>query len=241
MSEALCYTAGRRQRAERKKVMRKYMKMLGICLILLMITGCGGPSEEKLEEVRGVYAELINRHNEVIEIYAGMKDDSMNKELDSMAQQINDIGQQDIRHMSEEEIDTTIEELRANIRMYDDILTSMVQVSEAEPEKNIFCVSVTIKNNTGIEMGEIYLYKLLQGDRGSNLAEETGSLGEYDVLNILNLYMTEEETLWHLEALDMNGKVIESADIEFDGYENKAMTVRMEYSFDTAEGWVELE
>lgn len=207
----------------------------------LLMTGCGGPPEDKVQEVRSVYAELVSRHNEVIEAYADVEDDSFNDELDGMAEKLNSIGQQDVEQMSEEDIDKTIEDLRSNIAVYDAILASVKQMEEIKSADDADSVSVTIKNNTGVQLKEVYLYKAAEEDKKVNLAENIGSLGGYGALSVLNLCMTEEETIWHLEARDMGGKVIESADISFEGYQNKEVTINMEYSFDTMEGWIEIK
>jgi hypothetical protein len=221
--------------------MIKYVKALVICLAVLLMAGCGGPPAEKIEKARSVYSELVSRHNEVIEVYADVEDDSLDGELDGMAKQINLIGQQDVEQMSEEELDATIEELQANIAMYDGLLESIGQMGKGEPADNPSSISVTIRNNTGVDLKEVYLYRVSEESEKVNLAEDIGGLGGFGVLNIVNIYMTGEETVWHLEALDTGGKVIESADIGFDGYQNKEVTINMEYSFDSMEGWIELE
>ena len=53
--------------------------------------------------------------------------------------------------------------------------------------------------------------------------------------------MTKGEELWHLEALDDGGTVIESADIEFTEEHKNGVTINMEYSFDSMEGWIKIE
>ncbi|TCL54646.1 hypothetical protein EDD76_11969 [Kineothrix alysoides] len=221
--------------------MIKYGKTLAICLAVLLMAGCGGPPAEKIEKARSVYSELVNRHNEVIEVYADVEDNSLDGELDGMAEKINLIGQQDVEQMSEEELDATIEELQANIAMYDGLLESIGQMRGIEPADNASSISVTIRNNTGVDLQEVYLYRASEESEKVNLAEDIGGLGGFGVLSIVNIYMTGEETVWHLEALDTGGKIIESADIGFDGYQNKEVTINMEYSFDSMEGWIELE
>lgn len=221
--------------------MIKYGKALGLCLAVLLLAGCGGPPAEKIEEARSVYTELVNRHNEVIEAYANVEDDSLDGELDSMAEQINLIGQQDVEQMSEEELDAIIEKLQANIAMYDGILESIGRMGEIEPTDDAAGISVTIRNNTGVDLKEVYLYRTSEESEKVNLAEDIGGLGGFGVLSIVNIYMTGEETVWHLEAIDTDGNIIESADIGFDGYQNKEVTINLEYSFDSMEGWVELE
>ncbi len=221
--------------------MKRYGQILVICMSACLFAGCGKVSAGKLEQAQGVYEELVSKHNAVIEVYANMEDDSFREELDSMANELNETGKRDIQNMSEEEIDNTIKELEENIVVYDDILSSMEQLTDQKAADNTFSVSVMIKNNTGVELEEIYLYKALQNEKGKNLAEDIENMDGYEVLSILNLCMTKEETDWRLEAIDKGGNIIESADVSFAGYENEDVTINMEYSFDDMDGWIELE
>lgn len=206
---------------------------------MIFMTACGGPSKAKVEEVQGVYAQLVDRHNEVVALYANMEHDELSQQLDEMAENLKSIGQQDTKEMSNEELDEIIADLNENIAKYDEILASIEEIEEED--KKIQAIPVTLKNNTGVSFYQLYLYKASETDKGENLVEDMGYLEGNQTCNILNLYMTEEEMLWHLEALDEEGNVIESADIDFTGYGEDGVTVLMEYSFDSMEGWLELE
>lgn len=221
--------------------MKKKVQVLLIGLAVISAAGCGGPSKEKVEEVQSVYAELVSRHNEVVEEYADSEDTSLSTQLDEMAEKINDIGQQDTKDMTNDELDGIIADLKENIAVYDDILVSIEKIREEEKKEEMYAVPITIKNNTGVKLFQLYLHKASEEDKGDNLAEDIGYLDGYQTLNILNLYMTEDDMLWHLEAIDEEGNVIESADVDLTGYGDDGVTVSMEYSFDTMEGWVNLE
>ncbi len=77
-------------------------------------------------------------------------------------------------------------------------------------------------------------------DKGENLLKDMGCMGGFQTLNILNLYMTEEETLWHLEAVEDSGKVVASVDIDLSEKIESGATIVMKFSFDSMEGWVEV-
>ena len=221
--------------------MKKKVQVLLIGLAVMAVAGCGGPTKEKIEEVQSVYAELVNRHNEVVEEYADFEDTSLSIELDKMAEKINNMGQQDTKDMTDAELDGIIADLREDIAVYDDILTSIEKIKEEEEKEEMHAIPVTIKNNTGVKLFQLYLYKAAEKDKGDNLAEDIGYLDGYQTLNILNLYMMEDEMLWNLEAKDEEGNIIESAEVDFAGYNENGVTVSMEYSFDSMEGWLELE
>lgn len=221
--------------------MKKYLQILAMGLILAVMSGCGGPSEEKIKEVQSVYSQLVDRHNEVIDLYADIMDASLSQNLDEMADEINSIGQQDVKELSDSQIDEIISELQEYITTYDSILSSIDEITDEEITDDTFSVSVTIKNNTGVELDSLYLYKASQDDKGKNLVEDITQLGPYESLSILNIYMTEEDTVWHLEALEDSGKVIQSEDIDFSSYKDGKVTIQMEFSFDKMEGWLTVE
>lgn len=223
-----------------KRNRKKSALLLVVGVTVALMTACGGPSKEKVKEVQEVYAQLVNRHNEVVEAYAGMSDETLGRQLDEMAENLNTIGQQDTKNMTDEELDKIIADLNENIVMYDDIYASMEEMKQQE-EEEILAIPVTLVNHTGLELYQMYLYKASETDKGDNLVEDMEYLDGNATFNILNLYMTEEEMLWHLEAMDEKGNVIESADIDFTGYGEDGVTVHMKFSFDTMEGWVELE
>lgn len=222
--------------------MKKSMRILTVCLVMAVLTGCGGPSKEKIEEVQNIYAQLVSRHNEVIEIYSNIEDDSFSAELDKMAVNINSIGQQDMKGLTNEEIEEIAAELQQNIAMYDDIISSIEKIMEENGEKeDLLAVPVTIQNNTGIKLYQVYLYRAGQEDKGENLVADIEYLDGYQTLNILNIYMEEADTLWYLETMDEEGNMIESAEVDFTGWAGKDVTIRMNFSFDTMEGWLEVE
>lgn len=221
--------------------MKKYLQILAMGLILAVMSGCGGPSEEKIKEVQSVYSQLVDRHNEVIDLYADIMDASLSQNLDEMADEINSIGQQDVKELSDSQIDEIISELQEYITTYDSILSSIDEITDEEITDDTFSVSVTIKNNTGVELDSLYLYKASQDDKGKNLVEDITQLGPYESLSILNIYMTEEDTVWHLEALEDSGKVIQSEDVDFSSYKDGKVTIQMEFSFDKMEGWLTVE
>lgn len=221
--------------------MKKKIQILVVMLMAVVMTGCGGASKDKIEEVQSIYSQLVDRHNEVVEVYADVLDVSLSQKLDEMADKINTIGQQDVKDLSDAQIDEIIIELQENIATYDDILSSIDQITNEEVTDDSYSVSVTIKNNTGIELGSLYLYKASQEDMGENLIENITELGEYETISIVNINMTDDDTLWHLEAIKEDGRVIESADIDLAPYKDGTVTILMEFNFDEMEGWITLE
>lgn len=223
-----------------KKGIKNKGKVILICLAVMAASACGNPSGEKIAKVQGIYADLVNLHNEAVEEYAELEDDSFGAELDAMAEKIDEIGQRDTQGMTNAELDAVADEMNNYKEKYDEMLASMQEMKAGETEKEVLEVPVTIENNTGVSIYGLYLYKASEEDKGENLIKDMEYMDGFQTLNILNLYMTEEEMLWHLEAVEDSGKVIESVDIDFTGKTEKGVTIVMKFSFDSMEGWVEV-
>lgn len=223
-----------------KKGIKHKGKVILICLAVMAASACGNPSGEKIAKVQGIYADLVNLHNEAVEEYAELADDSFGAELDAMAEKIDEIGQRDTQGMTNAELDAVVDEMNGYKEKYDEMLASMQEMKVGETEKEVLEVPVTIENNTGVSIYGLYLYKASEEDKGENLIKDMEYMDGFQTLNILNLYMTEEEMLWHLEAVEDSGKVIESVDIDFTGKTEKGVTIVMKFSFDSMEGWVEV-
>lgn len=224
-----------------KKKIKNKGKILLICLSVLAVTGCGGSLAERITRVQGIYADLVSLHNEVVEEYSGLEDNSFDAELDEMAEKIESIGQQDGETMTGEELDAIADEMKQYIETHEEILAAIQEMESGGTEEKIYEVPVTIENNTGVEIYNLYLYKASDTDKGKNLAEDIGYLDAFQTINVLNLYMTEEETLWHLEATEDDGNVIEDVDVDFTGKLEEGTTIVMKFSFDSMEGWVEMQ
>ena len=214
-------------------------RVLLLSLMAASLVACGKASGEEIAMAQGMYADLVEQHNEVAEAYASVEDDSLGKELDEMAEKVESMGQQDIHGLNGAELDAIVEEMNGYAKEYEGMLASLEEVQEEGAE--VYAVPVTLKNSTCVALYEVYLYEASSTDKGENLIKDMEYLDGLGTLNILNIFVTEGEELWHLEAMDEDGGVIESADIEFTQEHKDGVTIKMEYSFDSMEGWVKLD
>lgn len=231
-------------RGRDKQGMKKKIYICFMAIALLLTAACGGTPKEKIKQVQDAYAVSVSLHNEMVEAYADVEDDSLGAELDEMAERLKSIGKQDAQGMTAEELEAIIIELEEKNVRYGEMkafLEELEEMEQKEEEKPMYAVPVTIANNTGVELFELYLYKVSDEDKGDNLVEDIGYLEGYQTRSILNLYMGEDERVWYLEAKDEEGHVIEAVEVDFTGYEEKGVTINMKYSFDAMEGWIEME
>ena len=216
-------------------------RVLLLSLMAASLAACGKASGEEMAMAQGMYADLVEQHNEVAEAYASVEDDSLGKELDEMAEKVESMGHQDIHGLNGAELDAIVEEMNGYAKEYEGMLASLEEIKVQEEGAEVYAVPVTLKNSTCVALYEVYLYEASSTDKGENLIKDMEYLDGLGTLNILNIFVTEGEELWHLEAMDEDGGVIESADIEFTQEHKDGVTIKMEYSFDSMEGWVKLD
>lgn len=216
-------------------------RVLLLSLMAASLAACGKASGEEMAMAQGMYADLVEQHNEVAETYASVEDDSLGKELDEMAEKVESMGHQDIHGLNGAELDAIVEEMNGYAKEYEGMLASLEEIKVQEEGAEVYAVPVTLKNSTCVALYEVYLYEASSTDKGENLIKDMEYLDGLGTLNILNIFVTEGEELWHLEAMDEDGGVIESADIEFTQEHKDGVTIKMEYSFDSMEGWVKLD
>ena len=219
----------------------KVGRVLLLSLMAASLVACGKASGEEMAMVQGMYADLVEQHNEVVELYAGVEDDSLGGELDEMAEKLGSIGQQDIQGMDGAELDAIVAEMNGYAEDYEEMLVLLEEINKQEGKTEVYAIPVSLKNSTCVGLYEVYLYEASSGDKGENLVKDMEYLDGLGTLNIINVFVEQGEELWHLETMDEDGKVIVESDIEFTKEHEGGVTINMEYSFDSMEGWVKLD
>ena len=72
------------------------------------------------------------------------------------------------------------------------------------------------------------------------MTDDPAAYDGLEVYNLVNLVMEKGETVWHLETMDEDGLVIESEDVDLSPYQGGDVVIEMYFSFDTNEGWLEI-
>ena len=221
------------------------MKKIKNYLILLImslefLTGCGSQGEDVVDICRGTYARLVDEHNVVVALYANSPTEEYGEQLDDLSERVQEIGMLDVEKMDKRELETLASEMKTLMGKYEEIYH---HISEALVEETKYCqVSVTLKNMTTLPFYEIYFYNSAEEETRTNLLTDCSD--EYDgleALNLVNLEMDKDQTVWHLETMDAKENVIESADVDLAPYQGGNVTIEMYFSFDTNEGWLEIK
>ena len=114
--------------------MRKRMRGIGrlgvICLSCLMLLGCGGPSEEKIAQAQETYAQLAKIHNEVVEAHKEIKDASLDKGLQALAEKVDKVDDFALNEMKDEDIDFLIETMNTIKQSYEEYLAKINKIQK---------------------------------------------------------------------------------------------------------------
>lgn len=120
-------------------------RVLLLSLMAASLAACGKASGEEMAMAQGMYADLVEQHNEVAEAYASVEDDSLGKELDEMAEKVESMGQQDIHGLNGAELDAIVEEMNGYAKEYEGMLASLEEIKVQEEGAEVYAVPVTLK------------------------------------------------------------------------------------------------
>ncbi len=209
---------------------------------LMVLTGCGKQGGEAMDACKARYAQLVDEHNVVAALYADSAVLEYEEQLNRLGGRIKEIGELDVGVMESEELEALMTEMKELMEEYEEIYHHISETSD-ETEETEYCqVSVTLKNMTTLPFYEVYFYNAAQEDTRVNLVTDNAeNYNGLEIFNLVNLIMEKDQTVWHLETMDSDGLVIESADVDLAPYDGGSVVIEMLYSFDTNEGWLEIK
>ena len=209
---------------------------------LMVLTGCGTQGGEAMDACKARYAQLVDEHNVVAALYADSAVLEYEEQLNRLGGRIKEIGELDVGVMESEELEALMTEMKELMEEYEEIYHHISETSD-ETEETEYCqVSVTLKNMTTLPFYEVYFYNAAQEDTRVNLVTDNAeNYNGLEIFNLVNLIMEKDQTVWHLETMDSDGLVIESADVDLAPYDGGSVVIEMLYSFDTNEGWLEIK
>ncbi len=222
--------------------MENWKRFAALSMLLLFVcAGCGKQNGEAVEACKMEYAKLVDEHNVVAALYAESPDEAYGEQLDALSRRMKEIGGMDVGKMEMGELDALTAELKAMMEEYEEIYRFLSEAPVEENETEYCQVSVTLKNMTTLPFHEVYFYNIAKEDTRVNLVtDDPASYDGLEVYNLVNLVMEKGETIWHLETMDEDGLVIESEDVDLSPYQGGDVVIEMYFSFDTNEGWLEI-
>ena len=189
--------------------MRKRMRGIGrlgvICLSCLMLLGCGGPSEEKIAQAQETYAQLAKIHNEVVEAHKEIKDASLDKGLQALAEKVDKVDDFALNEMKDEDIDFLIETMNTIKQSYEEYLVKINEIKASEEAAVLIPIPLTLENNTEQTFSQIILYP--KNDISQKIDVLQGAFGFEPKQSLTGLVLNKDvnATPWVLELENVEG------------------------------------
>lgn len=210
--------------------------VLGCCLLLsFLLTGCG-PSEEKIAQAQETYRQLIDLHNQVVEAHQTISDDSLDKELSALADEIKQAEQYHLNEMKDEEIDQLIASMDASIASYRDYLNTIKDMKAQEDAAVLVSIHASLHNDTSLTFRKLSLYGKDASAPHADLLENTDGLVPGQYLTGLIIYRDVSATPWILALEDAEGTAYE---IELPVKEYQGESVSLSLTYDSEAGELE--
>lgn len=185
-----------------KKFIYTFLCGLFLCL---MLTGCGGPSEEKIATAQDAYSQLVQIHNQVVEAHKGISDSSLDDQLVALSEKVAEIETMNLSEMDDEMIDSLIETINSYIASYEEHLQTIAQIKEKEENAVIIPVYFSLANATDQTFQKLFLYEKNDLSSKINVLEDTSGFGPEQALVGLTVYRNVSNTPWILEVENTDG------------------------------------
>lgn len=178
-------------------------------LICLILTGCGGPSEEKIAQAQSTYTQLVETHNQVVEAHRQIADASFDDKLVALAEKTGKIKEFNLNEMKDEDIDLLIETMNSIISSYQECLQAINETKGQEEAAVLTPILLTLYNSTDQTFQMLTLYEKGDSSVKSNVLEDTSGFGSGQSLTGLMIYRDVDNTPWILELENTDGTSFE--------------------------------
>lgn len=207
---------------------------LGCCIFLsFLLTGCG-PSEEKIAQAQETYRQLIDIHNQVVEAHKNISDDSLDKELSALANEIRQVEQYHLNEMKDEEIDQLIASMNSHITSYRDYLDNIKKMKTQEDAAVLTTIHASLHNDTSLTFRKLSLYSKNASSPQADLLENTAGLVPGQYLTGLIIYRDVSATPWILALEDAEGTAYE-IELSVEKYGTDGVSLSLTYDSETGE------
>lgn len=185
--------------------------LIYVLLICFILTGCGGPSEEKIAQAQSTYAQLVDIHNQVVEAHNEISDTSLDDRLVALVEKADKIEDFNLNEMKDEDIDLLIETMNSIISSYEECLQTINEIKGQEDAAVLTPILITLFNSTDQTFQKLTLYEKNDTSSQSDVLEDTLGFGPGQSLTGLMIYRDVDNTPWILELENTDGT---SAEIE---------------------------
>lgn len=190
----------------------KNIRSVGWMLIVCMtISGCGGPSEEKIAQAQQTYTELVELHNQVVEAHKGIHETSLDEGLQALAQKLDKVDEFALNEMKDEDIDLLIETMGTIRESYEEYLVKIEEIHAAEDAAVLIPISLTLTNSTEQTFSKIVLYPQNDISQKTDVLQGAFSFEPGQSLMGLTVHKDVNATPWVMELESADGTSCELA------------------------------
>ncbi|MCM1127917.1 MAG: hypothetical protein NC429_15785 [Lachnospiraceae bacterium] len=175
------------------------------CLLCFLLSGCGGPSEEKIAQAQETYTHLIETHNQVVEAHKHISDNSLDDKLTALAQKITKLEEFNLSEMKDSDIDTLIENMNSMTASYEEYLQTIETIQDREEAAVIVPIPFTLKNESGQAFQKLFLFEKGDASHKSDVLEGTAGFNPGQSLTGLVISRDVSGTPWILELENADG------------------------------------
>lgn len=212
---------------------KKIISLLIVCCISISLIACG-PSDEKIQEAQSKYTQLVEIHNQAVEVHKEISDSSLDESLVKLREQIDEVEDYNLQKMSDEEIDTLIQIMDVLITSYNEQLATINDIKDKEDAAVLIPISMTIANDTGLSFHMLKLYEKDDIGMHKNILEEMESLAPGQTVIGLVIQRDVDNTPWILELTDSDGTTYE-IELPVAEYGEEGVKASLKYSTETKE------
>lgn len=207
---------------------RKWRFLFILCSLLLLTAACG-PSREKMEEAQAKYTQLAELHNQTVEAYKNVADDSLDESLTGLREQVIEVGNYDLTELKDEEIDLLIQIMDSLIVSYEEHLEALYDIKGREEAAVLTEIPVTVVNHTEFSFSFLQFYEKGDYDTRANILENMEALAPEQSLMGLLVLRDVKNTPWILVLEDTNGMRYE-LELSVKEYDEEGVTLGLSYS-----------
>lgn len=179
------------------------------CILCFLLTGCGGPSDEKIAQAQETYTHLIETHNQVVDAHKHISDNSLDDQLSALADKITKLEEFNLSEMKDADIDVLIENMNSMIASYEEHLKTIENIKGAEDAAVLVPIPLTFTNATDQTFQKLFLYEKNDSSHKFDVLEGTSGFNPGQTLTGIVISRDVSDTPWILELENSDGSVSE--------------------------------
>lgn len=179
------------------------------CILCFLLTGCDGPSDEKIAQAQETYTHLIETHNQVVDAHKHISDNSLDDQLSALADKITKLEEFNLSEMKDADIDVLIENMNSMIASYEEHLKTIEKIKGTEDAAVLVPIPLTFTNATDQTFQKLFLYEKNDSSHKFDVLEGTSGFNPGQALTGIVISRDVSDTPWILELENSDGSVSE--------------------------------